>query len=258
VKLSPLLRGIGGLLVFVLAWEFLIQSGMIRFQYLPPPSAIAIAFSELIATPTMYAEMMHTIGAALGSWIIAAMIGIVLGAALGLSKSLRTYTMTSIEVLRPLPPVALIPVALLMFGFSLKTELFVIAIPAIWPILVGTMGGVLSTSTRLREVARSLKLHRSEILFKILIPAAAPSVLVGCRLSMSLSLVLAIVVEMIGNPEGLGYAVVREAQALNPNLMFAYIILIGLLGVLFNHFLVVASKILLPGEFRRPNSLMGR
>jgi ABC-type nitrate/sulfonate/bicarbonate transport system permease component len=73
---------------------------------------------------------------------------------------------------------------------------------------------------------------------------------------MTISLVLAIVVEMIGNPQGLGYAVVREAMALDRETMFAYVFLIGLLGVFFNGILVAASKMLLPGEFGRPNAVM--
>lgn len=250
-------RGIGGVLVFLLIWELAIRSGWLRVEYLPAPLAIATAFAGLLTTGAVYYETLHTVGAALISWTIAAAIGILFGAALGLFPALRTFTLTTVEVLRPLPPVALVPVGLLLFGFSIKTELFVIAIPCIWPILVGTMGGVLAVPAKLKEVARSLRLGSRDVLFKVLIPAAAPSVLVGCRLSMSIALVLAIVVEMIGNPEGLGYAVVREAQALNREAMFAYVFLIGLLGIAFNQVLVALSRLLLPGEFKRPLRVMG-
>jgi sulfonate transport system permease protein len=145
---------------------------------------------------------------------------------------------------------------LLLFGFSIQTELFVVALPGIWPVLIGTMGGVMAVPTRLRDVAKSMRLGRTEAFCKIFVPGAAPSILIGCRLSMTTSLVLAIAVEMIGNPEGLGYAVVREAMALNRETMFAYVFLIGLLGVFFNAALVVAGKILLPGEFGRPDAVM--
>jgi sulfonate transport system permease protein len=257
VRNLALQRGIGGVLVFLLAWELAIRSGWLRSEALPAPSAIATAFAGLFTTAAVYGETLHTVGAALISWAVAAAIGIGLGAALGLSPALRSLTLTSVEVLRPLPPVALVPVALLLFGFSIKTELFVITIPSIWPILVATMGGVMAVPAKLKEVARSLRLNSRDVLCKILIPAAAASVLVGCRLSLSIALVLAIVVEMIGNPEGLGYAVVREAQALNREMMFAYVFLIGLLGIVFNQSLVALSRALLPGEFRRPLRVMG-
>jgi sulfonate transport system permease protein len=116
---------------------------------------------------------------------------------------------------------------------------------------VNTMQGVMRGSTQLRDVARSLRLTRAETIRKILLPGAAPLVLVGCRLSLTTALVLAIVAEMIGNPQGIGYAVVREAQALQPEAMFAYVLLTGGLGVFFNAVLIGLGRILMPGEFGR-------
>lgn len=251
---AAVLRGIGGVLFLVLLWETAARSGTMRYEFLPAPSAIALALSELIATGAVFEEAAHTLSATLAAWGIAVTIGVFFGAALGLSTRLRTYTMATVEILRPLPPVALVPVALLLFGFSIKTELVVTTVPAVFPVLIGTMGGVMAVPLRLRDVARSMRLRYAEVLWKIVIPAAAPSVLVGCRLSMSISLVLAIVVEMIGNPQGLGYAVVREAQALNSGGMFAYIFVVGLIGIVLNAALIAVSRILLPGEFQRLKS----
>jgi sulfonate transport system permease protein len=253
VRSLALLRGLGGVLSFLLLWEVAVRTGAFHLESIPTPSEIAAALPGL-ATEELFGEVAHTVNAALVAWGLAAVFGVFFGAALGLFATLRAYTMATVEVLRPLPPVALVPVALLLFGFSIETELFVTTISAVWPILVGTMGGVLAVSPQLKDVARSLRLRPWEVLCKVLIPAAAPSVLVGCRLSMTISLVLAIVVEMIGNPQGLGYAVVREAQALDRPAMFAYVFIIGLLGVIFNVALVVVSKILLPGEFKRPQT----
>lgn len=249
------LRGTGGVLVFLLLWEATVRTGVLQGDYLSAPSAVAQSLARLMTTASVLGEIAHTLGAALAGWAIAAALGVALGAALGVSPVLRTYTMTTVELLRPLPPVALVPVALLLFGFSIRTELVVIVIPGIFPVLVGTMGGVLAVPQRLRDVARSLRLSPAEIICKILIPAAAPSLLVGCRLALSMSLVLAVVVEMIGNPQGLGYAVVREAQGLDRDTMYAYVFIIGLLGILLNACLVAASKALLPGEFNRPQGV---
>ena len=247
MKEARLARGVGGLLAFLALWEAGVRAGVRGLEYLPPPSDIATALVRLVQTPALIQEMAHTIGAALISWITAIVIGVVAGSALGLSAALRAWAMPSIELLRPLPPVALIPVALLLFGFSIATEFFVIVIPCIWPVLVATMSGFASTPKRLRDVARSLRLGRLETIRKILIPTAAPSILIGARLSMSTSLVLAVVVEMIGNPEGLGYALVRESQALDRELMFAYVVLIGGLGVAFNFAIEALGDRVMPG-----------
>ena len=245
-------------MVFMALWEAAVRIGAMRYEYLPAPTAALTALAELAQEGMLLGEILHTVGVALIGWTVAVAIGVLFGAALGISSTLRTYSLTTIELLRPLPAVALVPVGLLLFGFSAKTELFVIIIPSVWPVLVNTMAGIMTVPARLRDVAQSMRLRVLEVILKVYIPAAAPAILVGCRLSMSIALVLAIVAEMIGNPEGLGNAVVREAQALNPGAMFAYVFLTGLLGILLNALLVGLSRVLLPGEFRRPVATGGR
>jgi sulfonate transport system permease protein len=112
---------------------------------------------------------------------------------------------------------------------------------------------VSAVPARLHEVARTFRMSKIDSALKVFAPAAAASILVGLRLAMSLSLILAIAAEMIGNPAGLGYALVREAQALHPDAMFGYVALIGALGILLNGVLVALAKLALPGEFRRPS-----
>jgi ABC-type nitrate/sulfonate/bicarbonate transport system permease component len=251
------MRGLGGILLFLLLWESVVRSGLFVYEYLPSPSAIIGSLSVLVTDRDVVAETIHTVGATLLGWSIAVAIGILLGTLLGFSKTARDYGLATVELLRPIPAVALVPVAMLLFGFSIQTELLVIVIPSIWPVLVSTMHGIIAVPGRLEDVARSLRLSRLDAVTKVLIPAAAPAVLVGCRLSMTTALVLAIVSEMIGNPQGIGYAVVREAQALQPELMFAYVLITGFLGVALNAALVALSKLILPGKFRRPAAIQG-
>jgi sulfonate transport system permease protein len=118
-------------------------------------------------------------------------------------------------------------------------------------VLINTMGAVMGVHARLFEVGRTFRLSRGEILRKIMLPAALPGVLVGARLSMTLALVLAIVAEMVGNPAGLGYAVVREQQAMRPELVFAYVVAIGALGVILNAVLTGAVARLFPAASGR-------
>jgi sulfonate transport system permease protein len=142
--------------------------------------------------------------------------------------------MASIEVMRAIPPVTLVPVALLVFGFSVRMELTIILFVSAWPVLVNTIDGVRGVRPELLEVARMLRLAPAARIRKIVLPAALPAIVVGLRLALSLSLVLAVVAEMIGNPSGLGNALVRSSQALRPEEMFAYVFAIGLLGVALN------------------------
>jgi ABC-type nitrate/sulfonate/bicarbonate transport system permease component len=229
----------------------LLRSGFGQYQNLPAPSAIASGLAEIVTSGQLLADTLHTLLSVLVGWAAAVAGGVVLGLLLGGSVGLRRYALASIEVLRPMPGIAFVPVALLLFGFSLQMELMVIILPALWPVLINTMGAVAGVHARLFDVGQTFRLSRAEILTKIMLPAALPGVLVGARLSMTLALVLAVVAEMVGNPDGLGYAVVREQQAMRPELVFAYVVAIGALGVALNAALTGAVDLLFPAASGR-------
>jgi ABC-type nitrate/sulfonate/bicarbonate transport system permease component len=230
------------------AWEALVRFGAVTYEYLPAPSAILVAFAGLVASGELLANTAHTMRSVAIGWAVACMIGGALGLLLGLSDVARRYLLASLEVLRPLPAIAFLPVALLLFNFSLTTELLVIVYASIWPMFINTMGGIAGVSHRLHDVGSTLHLARARMLTRVLIPAAAPTIMVGARLSMGTALIMAIIAEMIGNPHGLGYAVVSALQAMRPERMFAYVIFAGVLAITLNGCLLLAARRLIPGH----------
>lgn len=242
------LPGMFTILVVAALWEGAIRSGAVTFDYLPAPSAIAVAWGTLLLSGEMLTQATHTLLSILIGWVAACAIGIALGLALGFSPFARRYFQASFEVLRPMPAIAFLPVALLLFNFSLTTELLLIIYASIWPVLINTIGGVMSVAPRLLDVSRTLRLSRVGAIWKVFIPAAAPAIVVGCRLSMGTTLVMAIIAEMLANPRGLGYAVVSELQAMQPQRMFAYVFFIGLLAIALNAAVLWASRAILRGH----------
>ena len=231
--------------VFVgIAWEAAVRSGLLEYEYLPAPSAIGLGFGELAGQGILAPDIAHTL------WTAAIVLGISLGFLLGLSPTARRYSLASIEVLRPMPGVAFAPVGLLLFGFSLKTEMVVTILPVLWPVLVNTIGGVTGVHQRLYDVGRTFRLSRKDTILRIILPAAMPPIVVGARISLGLALVLAVVAEMVGNPDGLGYGIVREQQALRPDLMFAYIVTVGFIGIALNAGMLALAEALFP-SFRQ-------
>lgn len=233
--------GLAAMGVLVAAWEGLVRSGTVDFEFLPAPSGIAQALWSLVWSGHLVPELVHTLRSAVVGWALASILGVALGLWLGLSDTAWRYSMASIEVLRAIPPISLVPVALLVFGFSLKMELTLIVYVGAWTVLVNTIDGVRSVRPELLDVARMLRMSKLTAIRKVILPSAMPSVVVGLRLALSLSLVLAVVAEMIGNPSGLGNALVRTQQALQPEQMFAYVVTIGMLGIALNAALSVAS-----------------
>ncbi len=215
-------------------WELLVGSGAVEFEFLPAPSGIAEALGSVISSGDLFAPVVHTLRSALLGWVIAGLLGIALGVWLGLSNTAWRYSMASVEIIRAIPPISLVPVSLLVFGFSLRMELVVIVYAGAWTVLVNTIDGVRNLRPELVDVGRMLRMSKLTTVRKLILPSAMPSIIVGLRLAMSLSLVLAVVAEMIGNPSGLGNALVRAQQALQPEQMFAYVVTIGVLGVVLN------------------------
>jgi sulfonate transport system permease protein len=236
------LPGTATILALLVVWELAVRGGLVTFEYLPAPIAILAAGWGLLISGDLLAETAHTVGAVLLGWAIACAIGLALGLLLGVSRGARRYLEATIELLRPLPGIAFLPVALLIFNFSLSTELAVMVYASVWPVLTNTMSGVMSVATRLHDVGRTLRLSRLRVLTQVLIPASAPAIVVGCRLGLGTALVMAIIAEMLGNPHGLGYAVVSELQAMQPERMFVYVLVIGILGLVLNAALVALSQ----------------
>lgn len=231
----------------IAVWEAAVRLSSLKLDSLPPPSAIVLAGIESVRSGQMWTDLTHTLTATLAGWVAACAVGIAAGVLLIQFEGLRRYSQATIELLRPLPPVAFVPVAVLAFGFSFATEFSVMLLPCLWPVLINTIGGLGQTPPRLLEVARCCRFSRWATLRKLTLPHAFPTILVGLRLSLGMALVLAVVTEMIGNPEGMGYALIREQQALRSDTMFAYLFVIGMTGVVLNAALRLTARLLAPG-----------
>ena len=177
------------------------------------------------------------IGLALGG-----SIGLVLGILLGTVRSLNRLLEFTIEALRPIPAVAIIPVALLIFGIGPQMEIAVVAAATPWPILIMTRAAVAGIEPQLLQVARVLRLGLVDRVFKIIFPAALPRIFVAFRLAVGVALTVAVTVEIAANPQGLGQGIMIAQQSLRPALMIAYLLWIGVVGWGINRLLLQAQQ----------------
>lgn len=230
------------LLAIGAGWQLLVGLRVLDLDYLPAPSEIASALADLAREDRVLTDILHTTGVVIEGWLIALICGGVFGILMGLSSRVRMFSMASVDVLRSLPVVAFIPVVLLLAGPTRNAEVMVAAYAALWPILINAFGGVVQVHPRLFEVAQTFQLSRIATIRKVVLPAAVPAVLVGARLSLGIAFVVTIVAEMIGNPAGLGYGLVLYQFALRPDAMWAYVAVIGALGLLLNALLVGISR----------------
>lgn len=230
-------------LLLVAAWELLVRVEVLTFDYLPPPSDILSAAGTLTGDGELLGRVVHTAVMALVAWAVALGIALVVGTAIGLSPKVWRYSMASIEVLRTLPAVALVPVVLLVIGTNSRAEITVAAYAACWPMLISVAAGLQGAPQRLIDVARQMRLSRPRIVFSLMLPSAASLILAGARLALGISLIVVVLAEMVGNPQGLGAGITEMQTALQPENMWVYVISVALLGTLLNAALLLASRL---------------
>jgi ABC-type nitrate/sulfonate/bicarbonate transport system permease component len=160
----------------------------------------------------------------------------------GLSRVFDRLMMFTVESIRPIPSAALIPVVLLAFGFGYGMEIFLIVPGATFPILIFTRSAVAGTEPRLLDLSRSIGLGFFARIRKIVLPAALPRIFVGFRLSAALALVIAVTAEVAVNPQGLGSAIMVAEQSLHPEIMYAMLVWLGIIGWGVNALLLWAQR----------------
>lgn len=231
---------------FIALWWAASHAGWISRVFLPTPEATLASLQEGLASGgELIAFMLATTARMLQGWLLASLIGVALGALIGISPTVRATLQPTLEFVRPLPASALLPLAIAMFGLSPGMVLFVVAFGALWPVLLATVHGFAAVEPRLVEVAHCLQLSRAAFVWKIGLPNALPDILAGMRLSMTVSLIVAVVGEMIASQPGLGQAILLAARAFRASELFAGIALLGVIGFVSNALLSLAERKLL-------------
>jgi len=202
------------------------------------PTAILRAFLRACADATLLQATAQTLLATGGGLLIGAGGGLVAGVLLGLSRPAAARASLLVELLRPLPSVALIPVALLVFGFGYRLEIAVIGFAVFFPMLLLATAAVRAVPQRLVEVSVILRLSAWSRVRKVMLPAALPRLFVALRLCVGIALVVAVTTEIASNPQGLGFALLSAQQSLAPDLMLAILLWIGVLGWGINNLLL--------------------
>ncbi|MBN8492083.1 MAG: ABC transporter permease [Burkholderiales bacterium] len=223
-------------------WWAASHGGWISRVFLPTPEATWQSLHEGLRTGDLAAFTAATTWRMVLGWLLASAVGVALGVAIGLSATVRAWLQPTLEFVRPLPASALLPLAIAIFGLSPAMVLSVVAFGAMWPVLLGTIHGLVSVEPRLQEVACCLSLSRAAYVWKIGLPNALPDILAGMRLALTVALIVSVVGEMIASQAGLGQAILLAARAFRASELFAGIVLLGLVGLLSNALLALAER----------------
>lgn len=227
--------------MFVGLWQLVADAKLVSPVFLPGPDRAFGALISGLESGVLWNQMFATIKRMMSGWAVASIIGIVLGAFIGISVRARALLEPSLEFLRPLPASAVIPLAVALLGLSDTMVVAVIGFGALWPPLLATVHGVTAVEPRLYEVASALGMSRMEVVRKIALPSSMPDIFSGLRISLTVSLILSIVGEMLASREGLGNGILLAARSFRAAELFAGIILLSLIGYVSSMLLDMAE-----------------
>lgn len=226
--------GTAGTALVLVLLELLPSLGAVNPNYLPPVSSMFAALGEAAATGVFW----EAVGSTLVTWGIglgiSLLAGVAVGVLLGTVGWLREFTASTIEFLRPVPSVALIPVAVLLLGTGMASTLLLVVYASFWQVLVQVMAGVQDVDPVVSDTARSYRFRSLTRVRTVVWPTTLPFAMTGLRLAASVALVLTVTGELLISGDGIGgqVAFARESGAVAP--MYAYVIVAGVLGVLVN------------------------
>jgi ABC-type nitrate/sulfonate/bicarbonate transport system permease component len=236
-------------IVMVIIWQILSGTGVLPWQKIPSPSQIILGFTELITVglPPGYMLPRHILESLMRvmlGFFIAAVLGIAGGLAFGWWSRIRDLFLIPIEMVRPIPPLAWIPIAILWFGIGSKSAIFIIFLGAFFPILFNTLLGVTSVGKIFVEASRVLGAKERDIFRSILVPGATPSIMMGLRIGMGIGWMSLVAAEFTGlkSGYGLGYMIMVARDIQRPDQILAGMGLIGFIGCLLDAILRTVER----------------
>jgi NitT/TauT family transport system permease protein len=235
-----------GWLVFtgvVLVWELAGNFHESLRLYIPPISEIIVSLVKILASGEAARHVFTTLARFLTGYLTAALFAVIVGVILGYFPAVYSLLATAIELLRPMPSVAIIPVAILLLGIGDVMIVAVTVYASVWPVLINTIDGVRNMDPVLVQTGRTFGLARWRLLKSVILPAASPYIVTGLRISLAIALILVTTAEMIAGEKGLGFFILDEERSLRNANMYGGIILISLLGYLLNRmFLLIEGR----------------
>ncbi|WP_425561991.1 ABC transporter permease [Leifsonella bigeumensis] len=233
-KVTGPVLGITGILLFLLAWELTPRLGIVQERFLPPASTVLKTLVDYLGQPAFWGDVGETMLAwtiGLGVSVVSAVI---LGLLIGSSSFLSKATYTTIEFLRPIPSVALIPLAVLLLGVKIESSLLLIIYASFWQVLLQVLYGVADVDPVADNTARSYGLGLFARARYVVWPTVLPYLMTGIRLASAVALILAITAELVIGSPGLGYQIALTQSGGAVPEMYALIVATGVIGIIIN------------------------
>ncbi|MGN6115640.1 MAG: ABC transporter permease [Nitrobacter sp.] len=247
--------GIGASLFFIAVWAWLTrEGGPVSSLLMPSPQAFLDALWRLLRRPYLgnpfYVHILSSLGVVLGGWLLAAIVGLPLGIAMAWWRRLRWIVFPVFQLVRPVPPLAWIPLAIIWLGIGPGARMSVVFVAALVPWVMNSMQAVVSIDPVLIQAARTLGASDRIVLARVVARTALPTLIAGARIALGNAWTTLIAAELLAASSGLGYVALNASRTLDTDILLVAMATIGVLGALLSLMMQVAARVLAPWSRR--------
>ena len=242
------MRGAVGLAAFLAVWELLASVGLINVVLLPSPTTLFWAAGDLLRNGTLLRHVGASIERVLVGFALAAIVGLSLGVVLGWFRTLSDFIKPLVEALRPIPPIAWTPLAILWFGIGNAPSYFLVFVGAVFPVFVSTFSAVRNIERTQINAALCLGATPTMLIKDILIPGALPVIFPGLRIALGVGWMCVVAAELIAAQSGLGYLIQQSRLLLQTQYVVTGMIVIGIIGFGMNSLMSIIERKLVPWQ----------
>jgi sulfonate transport system permease protein len=229
-------------LAVLILWIILGVQGKLNQALIPKLSTVFTTGKALLDKGTLTEDTGVSLVRALRGYAVGALIGIVLGTLMGLNKAIHSLLNSLVTILRAIPMMALMPLFILWFGIGETCKTVLVAVGTMWAVMLNTIQGIHSVDPNIIEVANVLEKGRGEVLLKVILPAALPSMITGLRLGLGTAWACVVSAEMLASSSGLGYMIMFARQLSQPDKLYVGIFIIGIVGLATDKILLFLQK----------------
>lgn len=228
--------------IVLIVWIVMDDMGKLNPVIMPSPSKVVNTVISLFESGILLSHLTVSVGRVLKGYLLAALLGIVLGILIGLSKHLERLTELLVQIIKPIPPIAWIPLVILWFGIGESGKVFLIFLGGFFTILINVVDGIRNTDVKYIEVSRSMETPFLKHVFMLVIPAAAPSVFTGLRTGLSSCWMCVVAAELVSSTTGLGYMIMNARQFGQTDVVIVGMLTIGIIGKIMDSILKLVEK----------------
>lgn len=232
-------------IVIILIWQYMSSTGKIKSYAMPSPMGIVSVTLEYIKNGELWDGIVISFLRVLEGFLTALITAFILGIAVSLFQKIEVLTDLILQILRPIPPIAWIPLAILWFGIGEESKIFIIFMGAFFPVFVNIVDGVKSLDARYFELAKVYEVSKNDLILRVVLPGALPSIMTGIRLGIGNAWVCVVAAEMIGATKGIGYMLSNGRSLSRPDIVILGMLVVGIVGKLMDDvILAIREKVI--------------